>query len=155
MSVPTLDTIRSTRERIAPYIVETPVWHWRNRDIVQAMDAETEIFLKLELFQHTGSFKPRGALNNIMALDADARARGVTAISAGNHAIAVAYAASILGTTAKVVMPQSANPARVQICRDYGAESSCWRRSTPRLSGCGPSKRAKAVISCTPVRKGR
>lgn len=122
MSVPTLDTIRATRERIAPHVVETPVWHWRNRDIVQAMDAETEVFLKLELFQHTGSFKARGALNNVMALDADARARGVTAISAGNHAIAVAYAASILGTTAKVVMPQSANPARVQICREYGAE---------------------------------
>ncbi|MEZ4557559.1 MAG: hypothetical protein R2854_14105 [Caldilineaceae bacterium] len=58
MSVPHTGHDPLHQERIAPYIVETPVWHWRNRDIVQAMDAETEIFLKLELFQHTGSFKP-------------------------------------------------------------------------------------------------
>ena len=49
-------------------------------------------------------------------------ARGVTAVSAGNHAMAVGYAARALGTTAKVVMPKNANPARVQGSRDYGAE---------------------------------
>ncbi|HEX6387761.1 MAG TPA: threonine/serine dehydratase [Anaerolineae bacterium] len=118
----TLAEIETTRAQIDPYVVETPVWHWRNREIREAAGAETEVFLKLELFQHTGTFKPRGALSNMMALDKEALARGVTAVSAGNHAIAVGYAAQILGSTAKVVMPRSANPARVARCRAYSAE---------------------------------
>ena len=86
------------------------------------MGSETEVFTKLELFQHGGTFKPRGALLVMMALDPEQRRVGVTAVSAGNHAIAVAYAAQVLGTRAKVVMPKSANPARVATCRSYGAE---------------------------------
>ena len=58
----------------------------------------------------------------MMALDPATLARGVTAVSAGNHAIAVGYAARVLGTTAKVVMPRTANPARVAACRWWGAE---------------------------------
>jgi threonine dehydratase len=80
------------------------------------------MFLKLELFQYTGSFKPRGALTVMLNLDQATLARGVTAVSAGNHAIAVAFAAQLLGTTAKVVMPKTANPFRVASCRAYGAE---------------------------------
>jgi threonine dehydratase len=119
---PTLAEISATRERIDPYIVETPVWQWRNRDITEVVGTETQVFLKLELFQHTGTFKPRGALNNILSLDEATRKRGVTAVSAGNHAIALSYAAKILNSPAKVVMPQSANPIRVALCRTYGAE---------------------------------
>jgi threonine dehydratase len=78
--------------------------------------------LKLELFQYAGSFKPRGALCAMMDLPREVLHRGVTAVSAGNHAMAVGYAARALGTTAKVVMPRNANPARVQGCRDYGAQ---------------------------------
>ncbi|MEM8931386.1 MAG: pyridoxal-phosphate dependent enzyme [Acidobacteriota bacterium] len=78
--------------------------------------------LKLELFQHGGTFKPRGALLNLLAADDATRRRGVTAVSAGNHAIAVAFAAHSLDSHAKVVMPRSANPARVDTCREYGAE---------------------------------
>jgi len=118
----TLADIEATRGQIAPYVVETPVWHWRSREIKEAAGPETEVFLKLELFQHTGTFKPRGALSNMMALDKEALARGVTAVSAGNHAIAVGYAAQILDSSAKVVMPRSANPARVARCRAYGAK---------------------------------
>lgn len=118
----TLAEIETTRAQIDPYVVETPVWRWRNREITEAAGPEIKVFLKLELFQHTGTFKPRGALSNMMALDREALARGVTAVSAGNHAIAVGYAAQILGSTAKVVMPHSANPARVARCRAYGAE---------------------------------
>jgi len=80
------------------------------------------VLLKLELFQHAGSFKPRGALCAMLDLAADALRRGVTAVSAGNHAMAVGYAARALGTSAKVVMPRTASPARVQGCREYGAE---------------------------------
>jgi len=121
MNYPTIAEIRLAREALTGLIVETPVWRWGNRDVVQHLGAETELFLKLELFQHTGSFKPRGALTVMRNLDQSTLAQGVTAVSAGNHAIAVAFAAQLLGTTAKVVMPKSANPARVAICRSYGA----------------------------------
>ena len=122
MEAPTLAEIRTARERLGDFVVETPVWWWRNREITDIVGAGTQVFLKLELFQHTGSFKPRGALTVMLDLDPTAMARGVTAVSAGNHAVAVGYAARLLGTTAKVVMPRTANPARVAACRDYGAE---------------------------------
>ena len=122
MHPPTLADIRATRQQIDPYVVETPMWRWQNRHITNLIGRGTELFLKLELFQHTGTFKPRGALRVMLDLDAAALARGVTAVSAGNHAIAVGYAAQTLGTTAKVVMPRTANPARVALCRSYGAE---------------------------------
>jgi threonine dehydratase len=119
---PTLQAIRDVRHKIDPYIVETPVWRWNNREIQEAVGPNTQVFLKLELFQYTGSFKPRGALTVMLDLTPEALQRGVTAVSAGNHAIAVAYAAKILATSAKVVMPKTANPARVAICQAYGAE---------------------------------
>ncbi|RMH20407.1 MAG: threonine/serine dehydratase [Acidobacteria bacterium] len=119
---PTVEAIRAARAELGERVVETPVWRWRGREIEARAGADTAVFLKLELFQYAGTFKPRGALLNMLALDRDALARGVTAVSAGNHAIAVAYAARTLGTTAKVVMPENANPARVAICRAYGAE---------------------------------
>lgn len=122
MDIPSLAEIKSNRERLNEYILETPVWPWRTREIVDVVGPETEVFLKLELFQHTGSFKARGALTSMLDLDAAALERGVTAVSAGNHAIAVSFAARLLGTTAKVVMPKSANPARVALCRAYGGE---------------------------------
>ncbi len=119
---PTLEQIRAARERLGERVRETPVWRWRGRRVAERLGEETALFLKLELFQYTGTFKPRGALVNMLALDAEALERGVTAVSAGNHAIAVAYAARALGTTAKVVMLESANPARVAAARAYGAE---------------------------------
>jgi threonine dehydratase len=119
---PTLPEIRAARERLGDLVVQTPIWRWRSREIADHLDPKTEVVLKLELFQHTGTFKPRGALTVMLALDRAALARGVTAVSAGNHAIAVGYAARVLGTTAKVVMPKSANPARVAACRWWGAE---------------------------------
>jgi threonine dehydratase len=103
-------------------VIETPVHPWRGPEIAAAAGVDTEVILKLELFQYTGSFKPRGALTNMLNLPPDAIARGVTAVSAGNHAIAVAYAAKTLGTSAKVVMMKTANPFRVERCRSYGAE---------------------------------
>ena len=98
------------------------MWRWRGAGVDEALGDETEVWLKLELFQFAGTFKPRGALLNMMALSPEARDRGVTAVSAGNHAMAVGYAARELGTGAKVVMPRSANPARVAGCRAFGAE---------------------------------
>ena len=119
---PNLDAIRAARERLGERIRQTPVWHWRGREIDALVGSDTQVFLKLELFQYAGTFKPRGALLNILALSDQARARGVTAFSAGNHAIATAFAARATGTSAKVVMPKAAAPFRIALCRTYGAE---------------------------------
>lgn len=119
---PTLEEIRGTWNRIAPYVVRTPVHHWRAPAVESRFPAGTELHLKLELFQRTGTFKARGAVNNALALDADARKRGITAMSAGNHAIAAAYAAKCVGAHAKVVMMATANPARVAAAKAFGAE---------------------------------
>lgn len=120
--VPSLALIRQAREELGQLVRRTPVWHWQGRRIEAELGAYSEVFLKLELFQYAGTFKPRGALLNIMALGREQLERGVTAVSAGNHAMAVGYAAGALGTTAKVVMPENANPARVAGCRAYGTE---------------------------------
>jgi threonine dehydratase len=122
MDQPTLAAIRAARERLADRVLTTSVRRWEDGALERAIGAETQVFLKEELFQRTGSFKPRGALTVMLDLNPDALARGVTAVSAGNHAIAVAYAARALGTTAKVVMPKTASPFRVARCRELGAE---------------------------------
>ena len=118
---PTVAEIRAARARLEGRIRTTPVWRWTGDEVERAMGAARPV-LKLELFQHAGSFKPRGALCNMLELSPDQLRRGVTAVSAGNHAMAVAYAARALGTTAKVVMPRTANPVRVEASRGYGAE---------------------------------
>ena len=79
------------------------------------------IFLKAELFQKTGSFKPRGVLTNLAALTAEERARGVISISAGNHAQALAWGAATEGIDALVVMWQGASEAKIEATRGYGA----------------------------------
>jgi threonine dehydratase len=119
-SAPTLEEISAARARLADYILQTPVWRWRGDEVERATG--TQPLLKLELFQHAGSFKPRGAMAVMLGLSPEQLARGVTAVSAGNHAMAVGYAARALGTTAKVVMPRTANAARLEGCRAYGAE---------------------------------
>ena len=120
-ALPGLHDIRTTHERLAPYLGATPVHVWDDPLYLEGF-GRNQLHLKLEFLQRGGSFKPRGALANILALDSDARAKGVVAVSAGNHAIAVAYAASALGVSAKVVMHKAANPARVAKARAYGAE---------------------------------
>jgi threonine dehydratase len=122
MHFPTVAEIEETRQQLGQLVVETPVWPWRNREVVDTFGEATELFLKLELFQFTGTFKPRGALAVMRNLTHAQLAKGVTAVSAGNHAIAVAFAAQMMGVSAKVVMPKSANPMRVATCRAYGAE---------------------------------
>jgi len=118
---PTVDAIRANRARLGDRIITTPIRQLQDHALDAAVGAATQVWIKEELFQRTGSFKPRGALSVMLDLDAAALARGVTGVSAGNHAISLAYCARVLGTTAKVVMPRSANPFRVQVCRELGA----------------------------------
>jgi threonine dehydratase len=119
IAVPDADSIAATRRALAPWVATTPVFARRG---IAAGPAGATLEFKFELLQNAGTFKARGAFSNILALDAEQRARGVTAISAGNHAIAVAYAAQKLGVPAKVVMLASANPARLALARGCGAE---------------------------------
>ena len=79
------------------------------------------VFLKAELFQKTGSFKPRGVLNNLAALSPDERGRGVISISAGNHAQALAWGAKAEGIDALLVMWQGTSEAKIEATRGYGA----------------------------------
>lgn len=122
MPHPTIEAIRANRARLGDLVVSTPIRQLVDDAVASAVGPTTKIWLKEELFQRTGSFKPRGALSVMLDLDEDALARGVTGVSAGNHAIALGYSARILGTTAKVVMPKSANAFRVQLCRELGTE---------------------------------
>lgn len=117
---PTLDQIRKTAARISPFVLRTPIVRWptdRFRGLLSS-----NVSLKLELLQRTGTFKARGALSSVLSLSRADRAAGITAVSAGNHAIAAAYAASVTGTTAKVVMIDTASPVRIEAARSFGAE---------------------------------
>jgi threonine dehydratase len=118
----TLADIRAARDRLGDRVRRTPVMPLEGPAVEAAFAPGTQALLKLELFQYTGSFKARGALVNALALDEDQRRRGICAISAGNHAIAAAFAARAVGTSAKVVMKEGANPFRVAECRRYGGD---------------------------------
>ncbi|MFK7893398.1 MAG: threonine/serine dehydratase [Granulosicoccus sp.] len=123
-SVSNLPEIRRVASRIADFILRTPTVRWPIPPI--GGGPVSELYVKLELLQIAGSFKARAAVNTILEQMTDNRMPsdfpGVTAFSAGNHAIAVAFAARRLGVSAKVVMPRTANPFRVERCEAYGAE---------------------------------
>lgn len=119
---PSLAEFRSAAELIRPYVDLTPVQAWRGVGISAAAPTGAQVALKLELFQRSGTFKARGAVLNLLRLDVRQRGQGVTAVSSGNHAVAVAYAAQALGVDAKVVMLSTANPARIAAAESYGAQ---------------------------------
>lgn len=114
----TLDAARRARTALGDRVRRTPMMASETLSGLTGVD----LLLKLELFQKTGSFKARGALNRIDELTPEERARGVVTISAGNHAQAVAWAARAAGTTATVVMPATAVRSKVDATRGYGGE---------------------------------
>jgi threonine dehydratase len=112
-----IDDVERAAKTIAGRVHRTPLR--RSATLSERLDADA--FLKAELFQRTGSFKVRGALNRLHELTGEERARGVITISAGNHAQAVAWAARESGLDALVVMWQGADAAKVSATRGYGA----------------------------------
>lgn len=118
---PGLDEVRNAATFLKPYITRTPVLRFDPPPSWQ-LDALRSLTFKLELFQVTGTFKARGALLGVGALTSVQKQRGVVAVSRGNHAVAVAYAAKMHGVHAKVVMVQDADPVRVRACEELGAE---------------------------------
>ncbi|WP_446830154.1 threonine ammonia-lyase [Candidatus Foliamicus sp.] len=117
---PSLAEIRAYRDRARELVARTPVHEWRGPAIDEQAPG-MRICAKLELLQLTGTFKARGALAWMLSLSREQLDKGVTAISAGNHAIAVAWAAHVMGASAHVVIISPANPARVRQARAWGA----------------------------------
>lgn len=117
----TLSAIRSRAEELKSQVLRTPVV-CLDTPLMRAALGGGSVVLKLECLQHTGTFKARGALSNARAIPDDNRAAGVTAASAGNHAIAAAWAARNAGMSAKVVMQNNANPFRIARAKAEGAE---------------------------------
>ncbi len=120
MSFPALplSRLQAARDRITPSIHRTPLI--QSSTLSRRIGAP--VWLKCENLQKTGAFKVRGALNRLLQLTDEERARGVSTISAGNHAQAVAWAAANAGIKSLVVMPEHASPTKVRASREYGAE---------------------------------
>lgn len=114
----TRSDLEQTVSRLAPFIIRTPTLK-QSIGPLSILYPNTEFYFKYELFQLAGTFKSRGVLNNL--LGQNEKLKGVTAASAGNHAIAVAVVARQLGLKAHVAMQQSANPLRVNLTREAGA----------------------------------
>src|SRR5436305_4017454 len=114
---PTIDDIRTAAERIKGAVIRTPMLVSRTlSDVIGA-----EVWLKYENLQFTAAYKERGALNKLLQLSAEERARGVIAASAGNHAQAVAYHAKRLGIPVTIVMPESTPILKVTQTERLGA----------------------------------
>jgi threonine dehydratase len=116
-SLLSLDDVRRARERIGDRLHRTPLL--RSGTMSEQLGADVRF--KAELFQRTGSFKPRGVLSKLATLNEDEKRRGVISISAGNHAQALAYASEVEGIDALVVMWQTASPMKIAAARGYGA----------------------------------
>lgn len=111
------DNIAAAREVISEKLDLTPVF---SSEII-GRRIGARLMLKAELFQKTGSFKPRGVLNRLNALSVEEKERGLITISAGNHAQALAWGASQFGIASTVVMPQNAPRSKVNATESYGA----------------------------------
>jgi threonine dehydratase len=115
----TLDDVLAARKRVMPHLHRTPMLGSRTLSRL----AGCPISFKAEVFQRTGSFKARGALNAVMQLDDEQRSRGIITLSAGNHGQGIAFSAALTGTRAVVFMPETAVPTKVEAIRNYGAET--------------------------------
>ncbi|MCK4569935.1 MAG: pyridoxal-phosphate dependent enzyme [Bacteroidales bacterium] len=118
MSIPDLNTIKSAAKRIKPYIHNTPVLRCAGINEITGGD----IFFKCENMQKAGAFKSRGACNAVFSLTADQLKKGVGTHSSGNHAQALARAASLRNTDAYIVMPETSPRVKVAGVKGYGGK---------------------------------
>lgn len=117
-AMPTFRDVLRARHVISQYLSPTPLYHYKALDDLVG----TEVWVKHENHQPIGVFKVRGGINYMSQLSAEERARGVTTASTGNHAQSIAYAARMFGVRALIVMPEGANPGKVEATRNHGAE---------------------------------
>lgn len=132
------DDVLEARETIAGLVHRTPTLTSASLEL----HAGVPVYLKAELLQRTGSFKPRGVLNKLASLTARERERGVIGISAGNHAQALAYAASLAGIDALIVMWQGVSEQKLEATRAYGG--------TVDLAATGPGEAFERLAELIP-----
>jgi len=118
LKFPSIDDFNNTLSDINKYIHKTPIVSSSSLNKIY----NSNIFFKLELFQKTGSFKTRGAINKLLKLSDLERDKGVITISAGNHAQAISWACSKFNIKSKIVMPFDASPSKVEATKSYGGE---------------------------------
>ncbi|HWQ15339.1 MAG TPA: threonine/serine dehydratase [Roseiflexaceae bacterium] len=118
MDLPTFHDVLVARHQIRPYLARTPLHRYPALDALLG----TATYVKHENYQPVGAFKVRGGVNLVGQLGAEERARGVIAASTGNHGQSVAFAARLFGVTARIVVPEAANPGKVAAMRGMGAE---------------------------------
>ena len=140
-----LADVQAAARRLEGVAHRTPVFTSRTLDELVG----AEVHLKAESFQRGGAFKFRGAYNKLASLPPDLLARGVLAFSSGNHAQAVAIAAQLLGTTATIVMPEDAPPAKLRATEGYGAEIiryDRWTESREEIGARLAEERSLALV---------
>ena len=116
------NNINRAREVLQGKIVNTPTLKLNEDDIQQILPHNADVSIKLELFQQTGSFKARGVAIGLETLEEDKKAQGIVTVTGGNHGIATAWGASQYHISAKIIMPKTADPFRINKCRSLGAE---------------------------------
>jgi threonine dehydratase len=117
MNPPNLIDVLRARQNIAQHLPRTPLYHYPALDDVVG----TEVWVKHENHQPIGAFKVRGGINLISQLSEAERASGVITASTGNHGQSVSYAARLFGVPATIVVPEGANPVKVEAMRSHGA----------------------------------
>lgn len=117
-TLPTFHDILRAQKTIRPYLAPTPLYHYPMLDKL----LHAEVYVKHENYQPIGAFKVRGGVNLMAHLPADVRSRGVVTASTGNHGQSVAFAAQQFGVRAVIVVPEGANPVKVEAMRSYGAD---------------------------------
>lgn len=118
INLPTFQDVLLAQKTIRPYLNPTPLHRY------PALDAllDAEVYVKHENYQPIGAFKVRGGVNFMASLPQESRERGVVTASTGNHGQSIAFAARLFGVKATIVVPEGANPVKVEAMRSYGAD---------------------------------
>ena len=117
-ALPTFQDVLAARNVIRRYLAPTPLYNYPALDPIVG----TQLYIKHENYHPIGAFKVRGGVNFMAHLDEETRRRGVVTASTGNHGQSIAYAAQLFGVRAVIVVPEGANPVKVEAMRSYGAE---------------------------------
>lgn len=119
---PSLDDFNRQANALRQHLRLTPIQSWESPTKDRLLGPDCHPILKLELFQKAGSFKARGALTVVSRMSDKEKARGLVAGTGGNHGVAVALAAKVYDVNAKVIVPKTINPMRLQAIRDMGVD---------------------------------
>lgn len=139
----TLKDIYTASRRIKATVYRTPLEHSHALSALVG----TEVRLKMENLQHTGSFKLRGAANVLASLDADQRSIGVIAPTAGNHGLGLAYAGNVAGIPVSIFLPHSADPMKVSAMKNYGAQVTFFENiEDARLAAIAAAQQSGATF---------